>query len=173
MAKIMKKNEEQLTHEYLTKILRYDHDTGEFWRIKSNNLAGTLNTKDKYCKISIRINGIDYEFRRGRLAWFYMHREWPPEMIDHIDRNRQNDQISNLRLASCSQNLRNPSKRRNCSSAYLGVSWNKKTRKWVAHIYLNKKLHSCGSFDKEIDAARAYNAAALARDANFHSINVI
>lgn len=80
--------------------------------------------------------------------------------VDHIDGNGLNNQRSNLRFATPQQNMHNqrPQQRENKTSPYKGVALNYK--KWRAHIRVNGKLIVIGRFDFELDAARAYDAAA-------------
>ena len=80
--------------------------------------------------------------------------------IDHIDGNGLNNQKNNLRLVNRSQNCMNRNKRKNCSSKYKGVSWDKNEKKWRVHICINKKIKYLGRFENEIKAANAYNKAA-------------
>ena len=71
-------------------------------------------------------------------------------VIDHKDRNRLNNQASNLRYVSLSQNLMNSSKRLNTSSLFKGVCWDKRSNVWKAQIGVNKtKLH-LGYYDNEV-----------------------
>jgi len=91
-----------------------------------------------------------------RLAWFYVNGEWPIT-IDHIDGNRGNNSIENLR--SCTQidnnqNTHGPSSR--SKTQILGVSWHKKAKKWQAHICIYKERKYLGLFDNVFEAQKAY-----------------
>ena len=66
-----------------------------------------------------------------RLAWVHYYGEWPKDQIDHIDGNRQNNRISNLRCATNSENNRNRGPQSNNLSGYKGVSWHEGTKKMV------------------------------------------
>lgn len=79
--------------------------------------------------------------------------------IDHIDGNKLNNQRNNLRLCSHAENTRNVGIRKTNTSGYKGVSWNKRTKKWVAQICFNYKKIILGRFENVADAARAYNEA--------------
>ena len=74
---------------------------------------------------------------------------------DHIDRNELNNRRSNFREATVQENARNGSKRRTNTSGYIGVTWNKRKRKWFAQIMVNYKTISLGYFDDKEDAIRA------------------
>lgn len=93
-------------------------------------------------------------------------------VVDHIDRDKTNNQVNNLRWVTRSQNNMNSSKTTKfTSSRYKGVSYEK--NKWRAYIRLNgKKLH-LGMFETENEAAHAYNSAALELFGEFACLNVI
>lgn len=108
----------------------------------------------------------------------YMHRELLNRILghndfdrcDHENMNRLDNRRSNLRPASRSQNRAN-SKLQSGSSKFKGVSWSKADQKWRAHIKFQGKSKSIGFFDDEIDAARAYNKAAIEYFGEFARLN--
>lgn len=78
--------------------------------------------------------------------------------IDHIDRNPLNNQRSNLRIVTRSQNQMNKGKQKGkWSSIFKGVGWVKRKNRWSSRICFNGKSIYLGSFKNEIDAAKAYN----------------
>lgn len=89
----------------------------------------------------------------------YRRDPYPGLEIDHIDRNPLNAQRSNLREVTTSFNQANANKRRDNTSGYKGVSWNKRDRKWYAQIMVNQKLIFLGSYVCKHEAARAVNRA--------------
>lgn len=123
-------------------VLDYDPETGFFtWKVRLQNSAPPVgsvacNVMPPYGYIRI---GIDGEvFLAHRLAWFYVHGEWPA-LIDHIDRNTSNNRISNLRPATQSQNHQNQGPSRRNTSGVKGVSWDKCRGKWKLHIGVERK----------------------------------
>lgn len=101
-----------LAPEKLRELLSYDRDTGFFrWNVKRNHLAevgqraGHRNAKNgyRYVMISGKL------YREHRLAWLYIHGEWPDIRldIDHINRVRDDNRISNLRLVTRRTNVEN------------------------------------------------------------------
>ena len=75
--------------------------------------------------------------------------------IDHIDRDRLNNDYRNLRWATYLENSRNHSKRSDNTSGYIGVCWNKKANKWKVQIKVNGKNIYIGVYDDIEDAKRA------------------
>ena len=86
----------------------------------------------------------------------------PPKnmAVDHINGNGLDNRRSNLRICTPSQNSLNRKPHRNSSSRYRGVSFNKKSGKYVAQIIFNRKNRYLGIYENEIDAAIAYENAA-------------
>ncbi len=81
----------------------------------------------------------------------------PPHTIDHINRVRDDNRISNLRLATISQNTFNQPRRK--ESAINGVSWHKVANKWRAYISVNGRFKHLGCY-RDIDEAVAARLAA-------------
>jgi hypothetical protein len=93
--------------------------------------------------------------------------------IDHIDGDGLNNQKSNFRFCSQSQNNMNSKKRLNTSSIYKGVCLFRRTGKWLAYIDKDYVRHHLGYFDNETDAALAYNKAAIELFGEFARLNEI
>ena len=114
--------------------------------------------------------------RKVKKTHYYMHRvimNAPKGTeVDHVDGNGLNNHRNNLRICSRAQNQHNRQKtRRQTSSEYKGVSWNKKDARWRAAIVLNSKQIHIGSFSTEHDAAIAYNNTAIRLFGGFAKIN--
>jgi len=93
--------------------------------------------------------------------------------IDHIDNNKTNNNLNNLRVCNQSQNQGNSRKRANASSIYKGVSWSKSEEKWKAQIQFDGRNKHLGSFNNEREAARTYNEAAKELFQDFAKLNII
>tara|TARA_R110000822_G_scaffold224614_1_gene357557 strand:- start:138 stop:713 length:576 start_codon:yes stop_codon:yes gene_type:complete len=79
------------------------------------------------------------------------------ELIDHIDGNRTNNILSNLRWATSQENARNRKKRTGTSSQYKGGYFNKRNNNWRSAIMINGKTIHLGTYETEIQAGQAYN----------------
>lgn len=113
-------------------------------------------------------------YNNGKSATQYMHGAiLNGKGIDHIDHNGLNNQRSNLRLCSQSENSMNTQKYANKSSSFKGVSFHKLSGKWRAYIMINGKETHLGYFTSEIEAAKAYNTKAIALFCEFANLNKI
>lgn len=103
------------------------------------------------------------EDRNGK--YIFMHREIlnvPKDMMtDHKNHNGLDNRETNIRICTNAENQYNRKKNKTKKSAYKGISWHKKDKKWQARIKHNRKSIYLGNFDSEIDAAKAYDAKAL------------
>ena len=95
-----------------------------------------------------------------RQVYVDMHREimWRPDglFIDHIDGNSLNNQRSNLRVCTSSQNQLNRGKLTNNKSGYKGVYWHKSSSKWAVQIAIDQKNYHLGTSDNIKSCAIAY-----------------
>lgn len=113
--------------------------------------------------------------RLGRKRKILMHREilGAPAgvVVDHVDSDGLNNRRSNLRLANAAGNSRNRRSAVGSTSRYLGVYWDAPRQKWRAKIKHERRSRELGRFDCEADAARAYDAAAVALHGEFARLN--
>ena len=79
--------------------------------------------------------------------------------VDHINGDRLDNRIENLRIVNNQQNQFNRKSVDKSSSVYKGVSWSKSLNKWAAGYTLNKKKYHIGYFNNEVEAAKAYDKA--------------
>ena len=118
--------------------------------------------------------------KNGKPKIHYIHklvaREWVPNpeekrCVDHRDGDRTNNHFENLRYATDSENQWNKRRRKDGSSLYKGVSWDKRSGKWVVRIKVDGVYKYLGLFEVEREAAEVYNTAALEHYKEFAKIN--
>ena len=153
------------TPEELRTLLRYEPSTGKlFWRDVGSpqrraKYAGkeafTANDGNGYRQS--RIDGEQY--RAHRVIWAMVHGAWPAQQVDHINGDRADNRLCNLRSATSSQNGANRRRVRG-SSIFLGVCLHKQSGRWTAHIQKNGRRRYLGIFPTESAAHEAYAAAA-------------
>lgn len=91
--------------------------------------------------------------------------------VDHINRNGLDNRKCNLRKYTKSENAANAQYKSGLTSRFRGVCWFRETSKWRAQIHMNRKKVTLGYFTNEIDAARAYDRAAINQWGEFAIIN--
>lgn len=149
----------------MTGELRWSHHQNNVTRLMGK-LAGSRDPRG-YIKLSFRGAPI----WAHRLAWALYYNQWPDGVIDHIDGDRSNNAIKNLRVVTQKENTQNARLRSNKTSAYRGVSCCR--GQWAAVIYIDKKQQWLGVFETEHEAASAYNAAALEAYGKHAKINEV
>ena len=93
--------------------------------------------------------------------------------VDHIDNDRSNNHVENLRWATAQENGMNRTCHQPHSSKYKGVGWHKSISKWRAQIRFNYKSIHIGSFYDEKYAGRAYNLKAIQLFGEYANLNII
>lgn len=166
----------ELTQDYVRSL--FDYQDGElYWKMSGSGRkidvpAGAINGHG-YRQITI-----NYKSHPTHRLIFLYHHGYVPEFLDHIDGNRLNNSISNLRVTTNRENQMNCKKNRfmngkPTTSKYKGVYRNKHSKKWRGQIYIDGKTKHLGLFDSEIGAAKAYNRAAIKAFGEFAKLNII
>lgn len=143
---------QDISLESIRKSLDYDPLTGVMRR-KSTGLPFTTLTDNGYLKATL----FGWGWRVHRLAWLCAHGVWPHGQIDHINGDRTDNRLVNLRDVSNSvnsENLRSPKSHNR--SGFLGVRWHAGSRKWMARITTQGQTAYLGLFERPEDAADAY-----------------
>ena len=150
--------------EELQKVLSYNPETGVFtWivspspRAPAGSVAGYINPSRGYRRIKFQ-DGI---WATHRLAWLFGTGEDPGDLtVDHINRNKLDNRLVNLRLATQAQQNMNKGLRSNNTSGFKGVCWHRENRKWRAKVYIKGKGKHLGYFATKEEAVEAYQKAA-------------
>lgn len=167
-----------LSQEQLIKLFEYDSAEGILiWRYRADDvrfnkiwggkIAGTVGA-DGYRRI--QVSGVKHA--SNRCIWIFHHGEIPSGLlVDHRSRDQADERIENLRLATDAQNQHNQEPKSGRSSRFKGVRFQKDCRQWRAEIrHFGARVH-LGSFKDEVEAARAYDAAARQFHGEFASVN--
>jgi hypothetical protein len=146
----------QITTEYLRYVFDYK-DGNLIWRInkgrsKIGDVAGSFDNKGYK---QLKLNQVTY--RLHRLIWIWHGKELTGD-IDHIDRNKNNNKIENLRIVSASVNQWNTDR-----AEKGGVAFHKASNKWRARIKINNEEIYLGVYVNKEDADKARDQAARRR----------
>lgn len=156
-----------LTQEKLKEELHYDKGTGVFTRavtrgkIKAGSIAGGFHPSGY---IHIRVYAKTY--MAHRLAWLYVYGVFPEFHTDHINGDKSDNRISNLRSVTCKENAINRSMKIDNKSGLIGVSFRNDIKKWRVKITINGFDKTIGSFGCLLEAAAARFRAS--RDHGYH-----
>ena len=167
-----------LSPDVIRQLLEYDPETGKLylaprdldwftsdarlsqeakrnsWNARHAGREAGCPDKDGYIRLSLMYQRIPAH----RAVWAIHHGEWPKGVIDHIDGNRVNNRIANLRDVTNAENLRNRHRVRS-NSGVLGVSFCQRAQKYLASISVSGKPRHIGLFVDLEDAKAAREAA--------------
>lgn len=146
-----------LSVDWINKFVQYNPDTGEFIRIgalRNNFVPGQRAEVYSGGYYYVCLGGLHVPAHR--VAWFLAHEEWPDCHIDHINRDRKDNRLCNLRKAEKWQNNLNKSTYKNNKSSQKGVNYHIQRRKWQASIgYRGERIY-IGLFETFEEAKQAY-----------------
>lgn len=136
-------------------------------KIKAGKILG--NNNPKYYT-NVRCKGRKYKMHR--IVWYLCTGNWPIDQIDHINGDKSDNRIENLRQVSHGENMRSYKKKaKGTSSRFRGVSFNRKRKEWHSEIYSLGLRYSLGWFKNELEAAMAYNIKAQQLNFNKQAFN--
>lgn len=139
-----------LSADVVRLFFRYDPLTGVLRRYDQENPTGRLTTNGYR---QVWFDGRRY--MAHRLVWLYVHGEWPKMQLDHINQNRDDNRIENLREVTNKQNGENVRIHSHNITGRRGVSWRKSSQSWQADIKHHGKTIYLGTFDNIVDAVAA------------------
>lgn len=154
-----------------------NYEVSTFGRVR-NVTSGLIkairvNRQTGYCIMDL--------YHKNKCKTWYLHKlvaneflQDADKMIDHIDGNRANNLLSNLRVCSGSQNQGNRKKQKTkTTSKHKGVYYSNRDKRWLSRIAINKKKIHLGCFKTEDEAGIAYNNKAKELFGEFARLNVI
>ncbi|WP_161489491.1 HNH endonuclease [Sulfitobacter sp. EhC04] len=158
----------------LRQLLRYEPETGKLfwkprpaWMFPDDRASKSWNSRfSKSEALTAKANGglsghiFGKVYLTHRVSWAIHYGEWPLSVVDHVNGNPEDNRISNLRLASHAENMRNRKKNANNASGLKGVHWCRTYLRWFASICVNKKRINLGSYPTKEAAHEAYCEAA-------------
>lgn len=136
--------------------IRYERATGDFFVTSSKGEIKTGSRAKKRGYRFVRIGTQNY--LAHRVAWLLSYGKWPDGDVDHINRDKTDNRLSNLRLATRTQN--NANRCKNIKKAGLKGAYRARSGRWVSKIRANGVKYFLGTFDTEQEAHEAYCAAA-------------
>ena len=157
-----------LAQSQLKKLLHYDPDTGVFTHklprhgVSVGREAGYLQP-DGYRYVTL----LGFRYVAHRLIWVYVHGYLPANQLDHINRNRSDNRLLNLREVTAAENKQNLGISSKNKSGFRGVSFDKDNNLWRASISVNNKPVNLGRYPTILEASKAYALAAK----KYHSFN--
>jgi hypothetical protein len=151
-----------ISYDRLIELVDYDCETGLFTRKKAvgRSFEGrVLGYKKNNGYIAFTLDSKKYFAHR--LAWLFVHKKLPEHDVDHIDGNRTNNKIANLRDIPRSLNLENSIKAKssNKSTGLIGSYFHEPTGKFMSRIQVNKKDKYLGLYETAQLAHEAYMSA--------------
>ena len=145
---------------------------GDYQVSNLGNVRSLKFGKERVLKPGKNTHGYLYVilYKDGKIKKFHVHQlvsitflshvpNGMSSVIDHIDSNPLNNRLENLRVVSHRENTTFGTLKRDTSSKYTGVYWNKNAKKWKAQIKINGKQKHLGYFNSELEAAEAYKNA--------------
>lgn len=160
----------RVTAAALQELLRYETETGKlFWLPRSQEVCGDYTAWVRFQKVSegreafatpssagyLKGNLFGRTYVAHRVAWAVFHGEWPDQEIDHINHDKTDNRLVNLRVVSTQENAKNRKRPADNKSGMMGIVWDKVREKWRAYIYANKKRSTLGYFNCLAHAVRA------------------
>ncbi len=124
-------------------IYSYCGDTGLIKKIKTGEVVDGKHTKG-YVSAG--------RYLAHRVAWFLYYGEIPNGQIDHINQDKKDNRIKNLRCVSNMDNHRNMPIQKNNTTGIVGVHFIKHKKRWVSYIKVDSKRFHLGTFDNLFDA---------------------
>lgn len=129
--------------------------TAKGWNTKYAGKPALAASTGAYCNGSI----LGRRIQAHRVIYAMHNGHWAADEVDHINGDPSNNRPSNLRSADRTEQMKNRARPVNNTSGIVGVSWHKQRRLWVAHVSIDGRAVTLGTFTRKRDAIRARRAA--------------
>ena len=147
--------------EVLRSLLEYNPDSGELrWLAAGSGRRVGMSAGTTDCHGYRRVTVLKAPYLAHRIIW-KMHHDTEPDEIDHINGDRSDNRISNLRPATRAQNARNVKPKPGTASGVTGVNYVKGKNRWKALVMVRGKVISLGQFKRIEDAIAARRAGEM------------
>lgn len=149
----------RLSIDRARQLFALDQEAGRlFWRISTNGRIKVGDEVGSLCNGYMRCRADGENLFVHRIIWLLFYGEWPSQHLDHMNGERIDNRLSNLRVVSPSENKQNVRRARsdNMSSGLLGVTLDRRSGKWVAQIEVNGRNKKIGRFSDAMTAHLAY-----------------
>jgi Demerecviridae HNH endonuclease len=162
MVDISLTKEKELPFAKAVALFRYDDRTGKiFWRtnhrrIKAGDEAGSIASSHGYRIVSLK----QRTYLQHRVVWLLYYGEWPKGLVDHINLDKLDNRIENLRAANYSQSNANRRGKRKRVGSLKGASFLRGRRVWRSSIKMDGKTKNLGDYRTELEAHLVFCAAA-------------
>lgn len=150
-----------ITQKQIKELIHYDKDSGVFtWKVDRQNIAkkgmvAGSSASDNYLVLTL----FNKQYKAHRIAWMYEYGHFPKDNIDHINGNKKDNRIINLRDVTSLINHKNMSIDKRNKSGKTGVTWHKLSKKWITNISVDKRLVHLGYFENIEDAIKVRQEA--------------
>ena len=169
----MSSPKQKLDYNVLSQYFIYEPTTGKFFRkVQAGNYKAGSEVIVKphhtgYSYVSVKIDGNKHNISLHRVAWTLYNKSKPVAFIDHINHDKSDNRIKNLREVTKTENNRNKSKSPLNTSGHTGISWHSRDNIWEARIKVDYKQRYIGRFDNIEDAINARKQAEV--EYGFHA----
>jgi len=160
---------------YIKDNLRYD-GKHLYWKVLSGRRksgpVGNVNSKG-YATVSLTVKGTRNSYLVHRVCWFLYYGKWPDRALDHINGNRLDNRIENLREVTNSQNSRNKVGNSGSRVPWKGVTYHKRDKTYDAVVGVTGKNTYLGRFTCPREAALSYNHGASSLFGCYAKFNIV
>lgn len=151
---------DDITREEALQLIEPNFETGKlYWKVRRGGPAVKGGEVGSFVGgyLKVKLKGKSYPVHR--IMWLLAHGEHPDRFVDHINGDRVDNRLCNLRLVTKAENAKNRLATKGSKSGLNGVTWRKDSLKWRAYIRWDNRLEHLGSYDDFFEAVCARKSA--------------